>query len=444
MNRINNIKAFVKKPLVWFKHTRKRNKVIAIIVLLVSAGVIIGQIQAATAPSPYVTQKVERGDIEQLVSETGNVETAGRVDVSSTATGIIEEIYVTNNDTVTADQELFKVRSTATEQEEASANATYQSAVSSLATAVQTKESLDAAMWAKRQAVLDAKNTKNYKDNNTKNSVTGKDYTELEKQSIDDAVVLAEKDFNAAEKKYKEVDIAVSAAGAQAKSAQLAYQATQDVVVKAPSSGTVTNLSFKVGDQVTAGAGSASSLAAASAAGGAASSASLGSSSTPVLTIANLVSYSIKLGINEVDIPKIKVAQQAEVTLDAFPERKFDGIITHVDAVGTNTQGVVTYNVVVDITDPVSAIRPGMTANVDISVDKVTDVLTISNSAVKPYKGGRAVRIVDPGTKEIKYIPVEVGLKGDDKTEIKKGVTEGQEIITSLSNEQIKRSGGLF
>lgn len=446
MNRFSHFIYAVKKPFIWFKNTRKRNKVITVIVLLVLFGIIIGQIQAATAKPPYVTQKVERGNIEQFVSETGNVETAGRVDVSSTATGIIEEIYVNNNDTVTADQELFKVRSTATEQEEAAANATYQNAISTLATAVQTKESLDAAMWAKRQALLDAKNTKNYKDNNTKNPATGKDYTELEKQSIDDAIVLAEKDFSTAEKKYKEADIAVSAANAQVRSAQLSYQATQDVIVKAPTSGTVTNLSYKVGDQVTTGAGSTSSFAAGAGAAGGASAAGLsaGTSSTPVLTIANLVHYSIKLPINEVDIPKLKVAQHAEITLDAFPGRAFDGIISHVDAVGTNTQGVVTYNVVIDITDPISAIRPGMTANVDISVDKVTNVLTVSNGAVKPYKGGRAVRVIDPGTKEIKYIPVELGLKGDDRTEIKKGVTEGQEVITSLSNEQIQRSGGLF
>lgn len=443
MNVINILVSIMKKPLTWFKGTRRRNKAFIIIGVLVVVGIIVAQIRAATAKPPYVTQNVERGDIEQLVSETGNVETAGRVDVNSAATGILEEIYVKNNDVVVADQNLFKVRSTATDQEEASANAAYQNAVSSLATAIQTKDSLDTAMWAKRQALLEAKNTKNYKDNNTKNPATGKDYTELEKQSIDDAVILSEKDFSAAEKKYKEADITVVAANAQVRSSQLTYQATQDVIVKAPTNGTVTNLSFKEGDQVTAG--NASSLIAPSAAGGTpASGLATGGTSSPILTIANLGRYSIRLAINEVDIPKIKIAQRAKITLDAFPERTFDGIITHVDTVGTNTQGVVTYNIVIDITDPISAIRPGMTANVDISVDKVKNVLTVSNSAVKPYKGGRAVRVINPETKGIKYIPVEVGLKGDDKTEIKKGVTEGQEVITSLSNEQIQRSGGLF
>ncbi|HRN96180.1 MAG TPA: efflux transporter periplasmic adaptor subunit, partial [Candidatus Levybacteria bacterium] len=88
-------------------------------------------------------------------------------------------------------------------------------------------------------------------------------------------------------------------------------------------------------------------------------------------------------------------------------------------------------------------IRPGMTANVDIEVDRAADVLSVPNSAVKPYKGGRAVRVENKKTKEIDYIPVEVGIKGDDRTQIIKGVSEGQEIIISLPNDQIQR-GSLF
>lgn len=443
MNRIKSLPSLFIKPFQWFRRTRKRNKVFVIIAVLILASIVIGQIQAATAKPPYATQKVARGDIEQLVSETGNVNTAGRVDVDSTATGIIEEIYIQNNDSVQLGDELFKVRSTATDEEKASANATYMNAVSALKTAEQNKESLDAAMWAKRQAVLDAKNTRNYKDNNMMNPTTKSDYTTLEKQSIDDAVVLAEKDFQASEKKYKEAGVSVQAAQAQVTSAQFSYAATQDVIVKSPADGTITNLSYRPGDKVSAGSGGSLGAASAMSSAGSAGLTS-GTASVPVLTIANLVDYSIKLAINEVDIPKIKVSQQAEVTLDAFPGRKFDGIITHVDAVGTNTQGVVTYNVVVDITNPLASIRPGMTANVDIAVDKVSNVLTVSNSAVKPYKGGRAVRVINPQTKEIEFIPVEIGLKGEDKTEIVKGVSEGQEVVTSLSNEQVQRSGGIF
>ena len=103
-----------------------------------------------------------------------------------------------------------------------------------------------------------------------------------------------------------------------------------------------------------------------------------------------------------------------------------------------------TYNVVVSIHDADSGIKPGMTADVDIEVDKANDVLSVPNSAVKPYKGGRAVRVIDPKTKELQYIPVQIGIKGESKTQIIKGISEGQEIVTALSNEQVKKQSGFF
>ncbi|MBA3723590.1 MAG: HlyD family efflux transporter periplasmic adaptor subunit [Candidatus Levybacteria bacterium] len=433
MNRFKTPLNVLKRPFTWFRSTRRRNKVFAVIAVLIIGSVLFNQVQAANAKPQYVTKKVERGTIVQLVSETGNVNTAGRVDVPSTATGIIEELYVDNNDTVAIGQNLFKVRSTASDQEKASANATYQNAVSSYTTAVQSKESLDAAMWLKRQAVLDAKNSDNYQNSNTTNPTTKSDYTELEKQSIDNGVVLAEKDFTAAEKKYKEADIAVRAAQAQVTSSLLSYQATQNVIVKAPSDGTVTNLSFKVGDSVSASGGGGASAAVATGA----TSVSAASGGSAVLTLANLGDYSIKLAINEVDIPKVKVAQSAEISLDAFSGRSFTGLITHVDQVGTNDQGIVTYNVVLDITDPTDAIRPGMTANVDIAVANARNILTVPNSAIKPYQGKKAVQVVDPQTGEPKYIPVEVGIRSPEKTQILRGVALGTEVITALKNSQV-------
>ena len=76
-----------------------------------------------------------------------------------------------------------------------------------------------------------------------------------------------------------------------------------------------------------------------------------------------------------------------------------------------------------------------------IITEKLTNVLTVPNSAVKPYKGGRAVRVVDKKSKEgFKYVPVEIGLKGKDKTQILSGIKEGQEVITVVSNEKAKQS----
>ena len=430
MDRLKNLLKPVQKPINWFRKTSIRNKIIIVVAILVAGYFAYTRIQSANAAPQYITKAIERASVTQIVSETGNIETAGRVDVYSSSTGIIEEIYIEDGASVKINQNLFKARSIATDQEKASAYATYQSAVSPQKTAEQNKQSLDATMWTAQKTLLDARETKRVKDNN-KN-----DYEDLEEQSIDAAHVQAEKNFSSAEQQYKEADVEIAAAKAQVSSTWLAYQATQNLIIKAPSSGTVANLSYKVGDKVTANSsgGQAGSTSTTSSTGG-----------SPVLTIANLEEYTVKLALNEVDVPKVKNGQSAELSLDAFPGKKFKGKVTHVDSLGTNTAGVITYNIVIEITNPEDTIRPSMTANVDIEVDKSENVLTVPNSAIKPYEGKKAVQVIDPQTKAAKYIPVEVGIKSPEKTEIKSGVSEGTQVITGSRNGAVEdSSGGLF
>ena len=64
--------------------------------------------------------------------------------------------------------------------------------------------------------------------------------------------------------------------------------------------------------------------------------------------------------------------------------------------------------------------------------------MIVPNSAIKPYQGGRAVRV--PGENgEIEYIPVKIGIRGKSNTQILSGIEKGQEVITALSNDSIKR-----
>lgn len=194
---MNKIKQFLKpaqKPFNWFRTTSLRNKVIVIIGILIVVFIIVRQIGAANPQPQYITQAVERGDVTQIVSETGNVSTSGKADIASSVTGIVEEIYVKNGDLVEVGTQLFKVKSTATEQEKATAWATYQNAVSAQKTAEQSKQGLDATMWTAQKTLLDAREAKRIKDDNKD------DYEDLEEQSVDAAYVQAEKNFSAAEK----------------------------------------------------------------------------------------------------------------------------------------------------------------------------------------------------------------------------------------------------
>ena len=86
----------------------------------------------------------------------------------------------------------------------------------------------------------------------------------------------------------------------------------------------------------------------------------------------------------------------------------------------------------------------GLTADVDITVAVMDNILLVPSSAVKPYEGGRAVRVVgDKG--DIEYMPVEVGIRGNGSTQRLSGIDEGTQVIVALKNEQVERqSSGLF
>ncbi len=394
MNKLKQILQPVQKSIKWFLKIRTRNKIIIIIGVLLVGFFVFRQIQSSNTKPQYLIQAVERANVAQIVSETGNINTAGRVDVYSSSTGIIEEIYVKDGASVKIGQNLFQVRSTATDQEKASAYAAYQNAVTAYNQALNTYRDKQATAQKVEDDVKDHSSDETFTQKATRTTA------QAARDSAYDATKSTETSL---------------------KSATLTYYATQDLIVRAQSSGTVANLSYKIGDNVTATVGL--------------------TAGTPVLTIANLSDYTVKLALNEVDVPKVKEGQSAKLTLDAFPGKTFKGKVTHVDSIGTNTAGVITYNLVVEITNPEDSIRPAMTANVDIEVDKAENVLTVPNNAIKPYEGKKAVQIIDPQTKTAKYIPVEIGIKSPERTQIKSGVNEGTQVITGTKNGAVKPSG---
>jgi len=395
MNKLKRTLQSAKKIIRWFRKTSMRNKIITIIAILLVGFLIFRQIQSSNTQTQYLTQAAEKTNISQIVSETGNVGTTGRVDVYSNSTGVIEKIYVEDGTPVKINQYLFQVRSTATDQEKAAAYATYQNASSAYQQALNNRRNTQAAVDNVHDQVKDHSGDETFTQKATRTAA------EVANDNAYDTLKATE---------------------ASLKSAEFTYRATQNLIIKATSFGTVANFSYKIGDKVTA------------------SSTALNSAEAPVLTIANFSDYTVKLALSEVDIPKVKNGQSAKLTLDAFPGKTFDGKVVHVDSIGTNLTGVITYNVIVEIVNPDSSIRPAMTANVDIKVDEAENVLTVPNSAIKPYQGKKAVQVIDLKTKTAKYVPVEVGIKSPESTQIISGIDEGTQVITGTKNAAVKPS----
>ncbi|MCR4330194.1 MAG: efflux RND transporter periplasmic adaptor subunit [Candidatus Roizmanbacteria bacterium] len=410
----------------WFKKLGLWKKVALVIGILVLLFIIKSVSQGKKQPL-YITTKVELGNIVELVSETGNVSSGGRVNIYSPTSGIITKLYVQNGDIVNTNDPLFEVQSTATEQEKANLYANYTSALSALKTAQQSKLTLQSQLETARKAVLDAQSARSYLDYKrsvgANNPETGRPYTQEEIDSKDSARTISQESFTATEKKYLEADTAIAAAQASAQSTYLAYNATQSSIVKATAPGTIYNLAVQTGDTVKA-------LLSTNA-----------STLSPVIVVAQGDSaYIVSVELNEVDIAKVKPANTAEITIDAVPQKTFPAIVERVDTYGHDEAGVILYTVYLRLKKADPAIRPLMTANVDIEVAKKENILLVPNSAVKPYKGGKAVQVLDVKTKQPIFVPVTIGLVGIEKTQIMSGIKEGTEVITALQNGQVTRS----
>ncbi|OGG16581.1 hypothetical protein A3D77_06245 [Candidatus Gottesmanbacteria bacterium RIFCSPHIGHO2_02_FULL_39_11] len=391
---------FIKRPFQWFLKTRRRNKVFILLAIVVLFFVLLGQIQRANAKPHYIFAKVARGNITELVSETGNIGSSSTTGIYSPTNGTVEEIYVANNDPVTPGQNLFKVKSSATEQEKAQALSSYLTAKTTLDTANSNLYTLQSVMFSKWDTFKTLAQTDTYENS---------DESPKNDQRSSAEFHIAKDDWLAAESNYKKQQAVIFQAQAALTSAHLSYQATMDTTVKATAGGVVANLQLSVGDTVQ-------------------------TKSSTLMIISEVANTQVDVSLNEVDIPKVAEGQKAEVTLDAFPGKTFNGSVKSIDTVGTNTSGVITYRVLISILNPGPGIKPGMTANVDIETADATNVLTVPNNAVKPYQGKKAVQILDARTKKTNYIPVVIGIKGTEKTEIKSGIAEGSEVITGTKN----------
>lgn len=143
--------------------------------------------------------------------------------------------------------------------------------------------------------------------------------------------------------------------------------------------------------------------------------------------------FEIKANISEVDISKLKVGNEVEITFDALgSDQVFKGEVREIDPAETEVAGVIYYKVMTIFTADSAVIKPGMTANLDIMTAKREGVVKIPFQALKERDdGSKYVQIVDDKG-VITESGVKVGLRGDVDLEIIEGVSEGQEVITFM------------
>ncbi len=215
-----------------------------------------------------------------------------------------------------------------------------------------------------------------------------------------------------------------------------AKQTLADHYVRAPFAGIIAKVSAKKGDTASAG--------------------------TAVATLVTKQKIA-EVSLNEVDVAQIKAGQKVTLTFDAVPDLTITGQVAEVDAVGTVSQGVVTYTVKIGFDTQDDRVKTAMSVSAAIVTEAKPNALLVPNSAVKSQGGISYVEIPDESDMSIatanvsgavfrnptRQQQIEVGLSNDEFTEIVGGLQQGAVVVTrtiqptAQTTQTQQQSGGL-
>jgi HlyD family secretion protein len=309
-----------------------------IIALALAAGAVVWLVirkpWASKEPGiTFTTVTVGKGQIAAQVTANGTLSARTTVQVGAQVSGRVVELHADFNDKVKEKQLLAKLDDSVLKDQILQSQASYD---------------LAAANVNKAQvALVDA--DRQYK----------------RQKSLQDQQLVAGATVEAAQVAYETAVASVAAARASVSqaAANLAQAKTNlsYTLIYSPVNGTVLSRNVDVGQTVAA------------------------SLQAPVLfTIAeDLARMQIDTSVSESDVGRLTEGMKAQFAVDAFPGKTFEGVVRQVRNAPTTTQGVVTYDAVIDVDNKDGLLRPGMTANVTFVLDQVADAVKIPNAALR-------------------------------------------------------------
>jgi HlyD family secretion protein len=366
----------------------------------------------------YLTARVDRGNLRNTVTATGALQAVTTVQVGSQASGTISALYADFNSVVKKGQVVAQLDPSQAKAQVDQARANLQQARASLAQA-------RAAVVNSRAGISDAQARSLAASSTVQTNQAGVSAAEANvavlKAQQDDALsllkqqesllksgVIAQRDYDVAMTAYKTAEARYNQAVAQLNQAKLGEQSSASAgiasskaaveqskaqlqqsqaqveqnaaqvqqaeaalslaevnlshtTITSPIDGVVVSRDVNVGQTVAA------------------------SLSAPTLfTIANdLTQMQVIANIDQADIGLVEQAKSVKFSVDAFPGKDFDGKIQEMRLNPVNVQNVVTYNVVINVENPEQTLKPGMTANLTITIDERNNVLKVPNSALR-------------------------------------------------------------
>jgi HlyD family secretion protein len=158
-------------------------------------------------------------------------------------------------------------------------------------------------------------------------------------------------------------------------------------------------------------------------------------STIPAVTLVDTSTLHVTLKVDELDIGRVKPDQPVKLTLDALPDTTVTGRVDQIALIADSTGAIISYDVTVQIDPTPAPLKVGMTASGTITVQELRDVLRIPNSYVRvDRRNNQAYANLVNADETLIEVPVQLGLRTDDYSQIVAGLNEGDTVGISLDS----------
>jgi HlyD family secretion protein len=375
------------------------------------------------------TEEIKKGDLTITVKASGNLEAWEKIDLRPEASGKVEKLFVDEGDIVTEGQVVALLDQTSQLNTLEKARSYVAQAKANLdqikkgyrsGEKVRLEEQIKQAEIRLREAEREYNSQKDL----LKDGFTSQQQYDNAKANFEQAkseVESLKKQLKILLDGGEKQDIAAATAAYEMALADLkeAERMLGDASVVAPMSGVVLKRFVTEGSVILSGM-------------------STFSQGEAILSIGDIEKMKMIAQVDEGDIEKVKLNQKVLIEVDAYPDEKFEGAVTKIAPQGTSAEATMTtFGVTVEINNADGRLKPGFTADVEIIVEEVKDVILVPFRAVLQVEEKYYVFVVDD--KDV-YSEREVKV---DRTnyefyELLSGATEGEKVITKGRPSKLK------
>ncbi|MFN7971062.1 MAG: efflux RND transporter periplasmic adaptor subunit [Acidobacteriota bacterium] len=373
---------------------------IVLILLVAGAGSFMAMRRRGELPKEVSIETVARGQLVAKVSANGQLEAKRKVDLSANVMGQITDLRVKEGAHVEKGDLLLQIDQTqlaaSAAVAEASMSALEAERDAAAATAREARQAYDRAAKSHRQDLIPS-------------------------SEVDRARAASE----AADAQVAAVERRILQARASLTGARDSLSKTRIV---APISGTVTRLPVEQGEVAVVG--------------------TMNNAGTVLMTISDLSVVEAVMEVDETDVPSLAVGQEAEVTIDAYANRTFRGVVTEIGSSpvqktpgGNGGAEAIDFEVKIELSDPPENVRPGFSCSAEIRTGHRDAAIAVPVQALvvrdKPVPSAPAGAV--PAEEEglyvfdgshARFVTVKTGITGETRIEILDGVHEGDRIVT--------------